>query len=281
MNRRGKSIHLAIALTAALFLTGCEGMGNSVANIKSSFGDLVTAGNSLFKTEGQTQPAVNKVTDNTEPMPAAPTTDIVAPESILVADEQCPKVSVVNELGSIHRFANMNSPVESGNISNIKITDIISGCRYTEDSIVMETNIKFEGTAGQQARLRETDTPSFSYPYFVAVTSPQGNILAKNVYSVTMSYDVGKKHNHHEAQVRQIVPLGNGIYGPDHALLVGFQLSPQELAYNRGQIAPSTALDKAFALATDSSVADDMNKIVPAAGSNTPASQAPLDITGR
>jgi hypothetical protein len=228
----GKSIRLTLLLISTLILSSCEGVGNSVSNLKTSFGEIITASSSIFQNDGNTQENTPKV----------------ASEKILAADESCPKVTIVNELNSIHRFKDMKEPTKNGNISNISISDVISGCRYNEENIVVEMNIEFEGNTGAKARISENDTPSFSYPYFVALTSPQGDILAKEVYAITLSYDLDTDKVVEENQVRHVIPLNGDIYGPDHTLLLGFQLSQQELAYNRGQITADDGLDKAFAM---------------------------------
>lgn len=260
MKLYSKPFHLTLMAAACIGLSGCESMNDSMAGIKTGFGKVVTASsnaiNSLKKDEKQE--AVNE--------------EIVA-EAILAADEGCPDATVVNDLSALHRFVDMSSPSEKSSISNVTITDIANGCRYKDDNIVVEMNIRFQGEAGERARIRDTDKPSFSYPYFVAVTSPHGTILSKEVYALTMSYDEDENEIVHTEQIRQIIPLDGDIYGPDHSILVGFQLTEQELAYNRKMIREDA--DKAFAMSLPAHVVDP-SAIEPAAGDETV--EDPVDL---
>lgn len=266
-----KTFRMALLAAACLGLTACESMDGSMAGIKSGFGNIVTAGSDAI---GSLTSGKNKKTEQTAP----------APEAILAADEGCPDITVVNDLSSLHRFIDMDNPVENSKISSIAITDVANGCRHMKNNIVVEMNIRFEGETGNRARIRDTDKPSFSYPYFVAVTSPHGTILSKEIYALNVSYEDNTDDTIVTEQIRQIIPVDDGAYGPDHTILVGFQLNDKELAYNRKMIRDNA--DKAFAMSTTAppSQDSDVAAIEPAAGGNgqqeaMDEAGAPINIT--
>lgn len=269
MTNTVKTFQLALLATACLSLTACETMNDSMAGVKSGFSNIVTASadamNSLTK---------RKTAEKEEPVA----------EAILAADEGCPEVTAVNDLSSLHRFVDMDNPERTSKISSIVISGIENGCRYTGNNIIVEMNVKFEGEAGNRARIRETDTPSFSYPYFVAVTSPHGTILSKEIHALNVNYEDNANSVVVNEQIRQIIPVDKDAYGPDHTILVGFQLNDKELAYNRKMIRDTAG--NAFAMSVPAqkvAPVDSMEAaaIEPAAGDSnvTENDAAPVQIT--
>ncbi len=195
--------------------------------------------------------------------------------------DSCPETKVVDELGSLNEFSDTSNPRVENLISRVDITQIESSCIHNEKSIAVDLKLTFEGELGQKAKLHNNDMPFLSYPFFVAITAPNDDIIAKEVFAASMTYGRDENHHTYHESLRQIIPIQNLSRAGRYKVLIGFQLSRDQLAYNRAQI---TALAEAEAAKSETEVIDLTQPgrpqevhIAPASGD--PGESGPIDIT--
>lgn len=111
-----------------------------------------------------------------------------------------------------------------------EITDVRLYCRYTDDiPLVAEVEIDFAFGKGPAARTDQHD-----YPYFVAVTRRNGKVLAKEVYTTRAQFGSGLVTASTELIDRITIPRADGsISGVNFEIVVGFDLTDEQLAFNR------------------------------------------------
>lgn len=104
-------------------------------------------------------------------------------------------------------------------------------CRYIGDNpITMEIEIDFAFGKGPKA---EGDT--HTYPYFVSVTRRDRLVLAKEKFSTDVRFPKGKDIVRRTEKVDGIViPRATAtVNGTNFEVIAGFDLTPEQLAYNR------------------------------------------------
>ncbi|MBU0859921.1 MAG: hypothetical protein KJ667_08280, partial [Alphaproteobacteria bacterium] len=205
-----------LILGAVLALTGCETMSATMASAR----DKITS----FE-----MPSLSSKRNAAEDLPA---------DQLLVASQSvdCPRVGVVDDLNSLTQMT------EGGaEISSAQLIDIQSQCTVNENNVIVDMDIVFDAAIGAQGRVKDTDTASFSYPYFIAITTPSGDITAKEVFSATIAFESGTDRLNHAEQLRQVIPLTGAYNARDYEILIGFQLSESELAFNRNRAAQGMA----------------------------------------
>lgn len=118
---------------------------------------------------------------------------------------------------------------------NVGFTGAIEGvhgfCRYIgTNPITMDIEINFAFGKGPKAQGNSHD-----YPYFVTVTRRDRNVLAKEVYPLKVSFPNGKDIVRMTEKIDGIViPRATGtVSGTNFEVIVGFDLTPEQLAYNR------------------------------------------------
>ena len=257
-----QAVRCVLCVSAVLTLTGCSTVEDRVASLRDNitkfeFPSLLGGkeeNTSDATMTASSQPA-DTTTSNTESVvanndgftpsgfeteelaaitPAAGDGKVGA-EDILTAPQNCPSISVVDDLKSLSQFKDPAAPSKANFISKISIGDAISGCSYNGDNVVLQMNIRFEGEIGPEGRVKDSRTTRISYPYFIAITTPQGNIISKEVHALTIGYGTDDIDKTQEERLRQILPLDGNALGPDHEILIGMQLTPQQLAFNRQQ----------------------------------------------
>ena len=197
-----------LALVSLFALGGCSTMEGLKSDISKGFSSI---GNSL-----------------------AEVTDIKAEKKKLpVYDGTCPPVSVRPDLAKLVEFYNDAKPTEATKTSEIKIAGIHNTCRVEKDALVMQVDLTLAGKTGPKARVKASDKPSFAYPYFVAVTDETGTVISKEIFAASISYGANQKEITQVESIFQNMPFPDTEAGKSFNVIVGFQLTEEQLAYNR------------------------------------------------
>ncbi|MCB1563038.1 MAG: hypothetical protein KDJ75_05625 [Alphaproteobacteria bacterium] len=196
----------------------------------------------------------------------------------------CPHIEIVEELGTLHDFGNQTGAQESDLISTVQIRESSNSCFYENKSVTIDLELAFDGALGPRGRLKDSDKPSLSYPFFVAITDGGGTILAKEIFSVSLVYGAEQNSQTATEKLRQIIPVPSKQKGASYKILTGFQLSQDQLAYNRAMIEARKRQEKeaakaAAAAAAVSPAASDQAVQVLIKDPDNPDSE-PIDITG-
>ncbi len=157
---------------------------------------------------------------------------IIGNEKRLKNYQKCPPAFVVEELSIIKQFAlndTRNSQLQSGAIAEVSSNQ----CTYDNKSVTIDTEIDFTATLGPKGRLMNIDNPIYTYPFFVAITGRSGKILTKQLFSASINFNNGSDNGTYKETLRQIIPIDNPDKASQYAVMVGFQLTDEQLDYNR------------------------------------------------
>ncbi len=142
----------------------------------------------------------------------------------------CPKVAILHDAADLNRFNGSGQDITQMVLSG-RITGLSGACTRTKDGNVLTTvTVSLELTRGPAARGRVADAA-----YFVALVDGE-TILAKRVYPMRGEFPAnaaGLRLGGEEVQVA--VPNSATKSAASYQLLVGFELTPEELAINRAR----------------------------------------------
>ncbi len=181
--------------------------------------------------------------------------DVKAQDGLVMAKTNgCPQVAVVEDLKSLTQFEVPSAPTPGEKISSVAMTGLDTNCTVTEKTVAVDISLRFDGYLGPQAAEWQSQSRNFAYPYFIAVTTPAGDILSKEVFAATIRYDAGETAITQQEKTRQVIPLREDSKPGQYEILVGFQLTEDELNYARmmaSQPAPEDAAQTTAAPAYD------------------------------
>lgn len=172
------------------------------------------------------------------------TARIVENEADVLLANECPKVEIVGDLSTISDFNDPRTSKSKNLISRVAITNADATCELSSKTATVDLKLIFEGTLGPKGRARKTDKPFFSYPFFVAVTTPSGKILAKEIFAASMTYNANEDTHTYFENMRQIIPIKNKKQAKFYSVLIGFQVTPDQLKYNREFLIAAKAAKK-------------------------------------
>jgi predicted small secreted protein len=192
----------------------------------------------------------------------------------------CPHVAVIEDLAVLNDFENVSKPSPDNLVSRVVLTKMQSSCGDKSRSVIVDLKLAFEGTLGPKGKMQAGDMPFFTYPYFVAVTAPNGEIMAKEVFAASITYDRGENTHTHFETLRHIIPLDDTSRGNRYKVMVGFQLSQDQLEYNRNQIRMAQEAEKAKVKAAEAAAKAQAKaqSSAPKGFANQPQATAPATI---
>lgn len=137
----------------------------------------------------------------------------------------CPAVAVASNTGNLVRFAS-----EGRNLDDIQFEATITGvdvdCAEGSD---IRQEVSF-AIVVELAPGRNLD--SVTLPYFVVLMRDNNLITHKRIYEATVRFAPGQRRSGVTETIVQTLPDVDLARRYDYELLIGFQLSPDEVAYN-------------------------------------------------
>ncbi|MBX6324149.1 MAG: hypothetical protein IRY94_20220, partial [Rhodospirillaceae bacterium] len=101
-------------------------------------------------------------------------------------------------------------------------------CDYDASGYDVVAKVQFLGTRGPAAG---TDEGAFGY--FVAIVDAKADVLARQEFDSSFQFK-GKTRAGVVEELEEKIPPASGT--APYTIYVGFQLTPDELAFNRGQV---------------------------------------------
>ena len=145
-------------------------------------------------------------------------------------DRDCPRTGVISSANRVVKFAGPGRDL-TDILFEVEILDATGTCSYRRGQVTGDTTVQFLATAGPALRDRRG-----AVPYFVAIVDPAGGIAAKQEFSLTLTFEAGQPALQLADELRQTIPINTGGNLAGYQVLVGFQLSADELTYNRSLI---------------------------------------------
>lgn len=158
-----------------------------------------------------------------------------AKKQLPVYDGTCPQAVARPDLTRLIEFLNPSNTDADTKLSEVTIVGLNNTCRVENDQLVMQIDMSLTGKIGPKGKVKSSDKVSFVYPYFVAVTDQTGIVVAKEIFAASMIYDSNQTEGTQEESIFQNMPFPDTANGQTYNVIVGFQLSPEQLAYNHQQ----------------------------------------------
>lgn len=209
-----KRTTLLLAFSALLF-SGCSTIEGATNDVKN-WGSFIDSKFGADKQEEQAQETAQSFQN----------------QSVLASN--CPVIEQEPALTILHEFENPLSPSADSKIAQVDIASINNKCAVQGEFVSVTMDIAFNSVLGPKARAKASDRPFFSFPYFIAVTDMNGEVLAKEVFAVSMSFGQGEEAVQTIETIQQNLPLEADGSLPNYKMQVGFELTDEQLNYNRG-----------------------------------------------
>jgi hypothetical protein len=125
----------------------------------------------------------------------------------------------------------------------VQVIGVKSGCQRGETGLVVNTKVNFRLVANDP-KLRTGD-----FEYFVSIVDAQQNILTKQTYRMPFEFGPRLQAMTKQDELIENLPLKDANTGGNYAVVVGLQLTPAQLQFNRAStLSPNISLQPSVAV---------------------------------
>ena len=111
--------------------------------------------------------------------------------------------------------------------------DVQWSCDYDENTLEVDLTLVVVVRSGPTSQAQAADLR-----YFVALAERGGRLVAKKTFASQVALASQGGTGAVSEEIEQRIPLKAGQSGTDFEILIGFQLTREQLEYNRGRNAP-------------------------------------------
>jgi hypothetical protein len=145
------------------------------------------------------------------------------------APPPCPRAVVGDNAGRLTRF-NGAGKDPANVVFEAEIADLAGSCVYDGDTIEVDMQIQLVAGRGPAAT---NDTAKFNY--FVAVARTDKTILSRDAFDTVIELPGNQTRNETVEEIEQTITLAEGETGANIVIVVGIEMTPDELEFNRQQ----------------------------------------------
>jgi hypothetical protein len=139
----------------------------------------------------------------------------------------CPDARVVANLDRMTQYR----PGEGRDLTDVlfeaRIGDMAGECVYDDKSLRVSLTIPIQIARGPASQER-----SSRLEYFSAIQAPDGTVVAKQVFPVEVAFERNQSRALFTDALEQRIPLADLSQGPAYRILLGFQLSEDQVQDN-------------------------------------------------
>jgi hypothetical protein len=146
---------------------------------------------------------------------------------------RCPAVEFVRGAEEVTLFREGAGRDLTDVTSRAVLADYAGGCRSGEGRVEVDLKLVLAAEKGPALQ-----GPGAGYRYFVAVADPEGGIIAKQEFDTSVSFPQAQRRAGSIEELTQTIPVADGARPGDYRILIGFQLTPDQLQYNRERRLP-------------------------------------------
>lgn len=144
---------------------------------------------------------------------------------------RCPEVAVLQEAGRLVQFDGAGRDLTDVDFE-ARIVDVALGCELDVDdgrrTVEAELQVLFEAEKGPA-----NDTGQAGFTYFVGVADQNDNVLRRETFELTMALPGNQTRGQAVDVLAPRIALPEGETGQSYVLYIGFDLTRDQLEYNR------------------------------------------------
>lgn len=141
----------------------------------------------------------------------------------------CPSIGTLEDARTLTRFEPGVGTNPSAARLQVRIADAVpTSCAISGANGVVEMQVRFDLSQPASASGERT-----GFGYFVAISDPDSRIIAREGFELAMTFPDDRTRASATDDIVTTIPLPPGARLEDYRLLVGLQLTPEELDYNR------------------------------------------------
>lgn len=142
----------------------------------------------------------------------------------------CPRVSVLKDASLATQFRQGGGRDLTDVAYEAELEQGTLGCVYERSQSAVTVTAAVRVVATRGPALQSND---LNLVYFVAVVDKEQNIVGRERFQAQITFSQGQRRAGSVEEIEQVIPIRQGLRGFDYEVLVGFELQPDQLQFNR------------------------------------------------
>lgn len=146
----------------------------------------------------------------------------------------CPRPGILPDANTVAVFREGGGRDITDMVVQAQVVEVRVDCTYAKrsarPSVTLELQIAIAAERGPADRTRRAVVP-----YFVAIVDAERNIIAKENFTAAFEWTDNRPRVGRVDVWEPYIPLARNMDGPSYQVMVGFQLTADQLAWNRSQ----------------------------------------------
>ena len=143
----------------------------------------------------------------------------------------CPPTAILDEPGELVRFKGGTAPGPANVMFRTKMKSISGLCDFDEETIVMDLGIAMRALRGPANKEGKAE-----FVYFVAILQSDRKVLTRQEFPMLALFENQDTQIDFVESVTVTIPRRKGTAPTDYLVYLGFEMTPEELAYNRRRL---------------------------------------------
>ena len=142
----------------------------------------------------------------------------------------CPQYVLASDAATVTRFREGPGRDLTDVISQAEIGGVLLNCKPQKEAVDIDLQIAVNAIRGPADRSRVAE-----FSYFVALVGPDQNILVQEPFTVRFDFRDNRTQLVTREEIAPHLPLSDPRQASSYRIWIGFQMTPEELAWNRSQ----------------------------------------------
>ncbi len=143
--------------------------------------------------------------------------------------EVCPVVSFIGGLDKVTVLGEQGGADLANVLYSAELTQLEAVCTFKRKGAEVSAEFLLIADRGLGDRERVA-RPT----YFVAITDPQGNVMAKEIFQAEIPFNDNRRRVGRKEEIEPFIPYqGSDGDFTGYRVLIGFQLTPEQVEFNK------------------------------------------------
>lgn len=144
-------------------------------------------------------------------------------------DGVCPVVAIPDDLSHVTQFQGGGTDFANVAVTG-RLTDAKGDCTFDKDGISVSMKVTLVAQRGPAG----STVPNADFAYFIAILNQDGKITAKKLFPSPVTFADNQQRAGSVESIDERIPLRDYHLAGKYRIEIGFQLTQEELSYNRG-----------------------------------------------
>jgi len=145
-----------------------------------------------------------------------------------LAQYPCPQAGILKDAQRLTKFLPGPGRDLTDVVFQVRLANVRTKCAYDKSGVKIDMLVDISAERGPADKSRKA-----VFAYFVAIANPAGDILARERFTALIPFVPNISRAMASEELEQMIPLPRGRSAENYRIIIGLQVTREELEFNR------------------------------------------------